>query len=617
MAEAAALGMVLMRSIIFSGALMSVRKPPPRTFEVGLVMAGAVSAGAYTAGVIDFLFEALDAWEQAKRAGSPGVPDHTVQVRAAAGSSAGGIISALTAMLPFTGHHPVRDLAAARSAAAPANAEKNVLYRCWVRDIDIHAMLRDADLGANPGMVASLLDGTGIAAIADDAIATVRNAIAEQTRPNAPNYFANPMQLFLCLTNMRGLPYVIRMVTDGGVRGHRVISHADYAHFAIHGTGAGAAEALHPGVVPVNWPGTQGLQTLDGWGRLRDAALATSAFPGGLPARPFANSPAFYQACPWARPAGAMEDEKCPVINPDVACVPDHPYEFWCVDGGLINNEPVEYVRVALAGGRNIRNARDARESDRAVLMIDPLPEDEGHSDPGKGEPPDVIGALVSIFSTLRRQARFKPQEVMLAMHEDVHSRFLIAPLREEKTAGQTNLASSGLSGFVGFFHEQLRMHDFQLGRRNCQKFLRDRFVVHVDNPIVAPWIETAKARGLDLSDYHPCTCLTRDGLAPDADFVQLIPLVGPAREPIKLRPWPKLARRDLDPLLALVERRTESIMPEIVRGLLKRIGIDDGYFINKIIGMVAGKVIRDKILAKTASAIVADLRDRDLLKSS
>lgn len=593
---------------------MTVRKPPPRTFEIGLVMAGAVSAGAYTAGVIDFLLEALEAWERAKGEGKSNVPDHAVQIRAAAGSSAGGIISALTAMLPFTGHHPVRDLASAPSAAAPVNAERNLLYRCWVRDIDIHAMLRGTDLADNSGSVASLLDGTGIATVADDAIATVRDAIAEGARPSPPPYFANPMQLFLCLTNMRGLPYVIEMVTAGAVRGHRVTSHADYAHFAVHGTGAGAAEAMTPGVVPVNWSGTQGVDAADGWGRLRDAALATSAFPGGLPARPFANSPAFYQARPWARPAGAAEDQTWPVINPDVATTPGHPYEFWCVDGGLINNEPVEYARVALAGGRNIHNARDARQSDRAVLMIDPLPEDEDRADPGKGEAPDVIGALVSMFSTLRRQARFKPQEVMLAMHEDVHSRFLIAPLRPEKTARQTNLASSGLSGFVGFFHEELRMHDFQLGRRNCQKFLRDRFVVHVENPIVAPWIENAKSRGQDLSDYHPRTRGAQGGLILDHDFVQLIPLIGQAREPIRTRPWPKLAERDLQPLLALVERRTGLIMPEIVRGLLKRIGIDDGRFINKFISLVAGKVIRDKILDTTASAIVADLKERELL---
>ena len=30
-------------------------------------MAGAISAGAYTAGVFDFLIEALDEWEKAKQ----------------------------------------------------------------------------------------------------------------------------------------------------------------------------------------------------------------------------------------------------------------------------------------------------------------------------------------------------------------------------------------------------------------------------------------------------------------------------------------------------------------------------------------------------------------------
>ena len=38
-----------------------------RAFELGLVMAGAISAGAYTAGVLDFLFEALDAYNEEKR----------------------------------------------------------------------------------------------------------------------------------------------------------------------------------------------------------------------------------------------------------------------------------------------------------------------------------------------------------------------------------------------------------------------------------------------------------------------------------------------------------------------------------------------------------------------
>ena len=48
------------------------------TFRIGLCMAGAVSAGAYTAGVMDYLLEALEEWE--KRKGQPGVPTHKVAI---------------------------------------------------------------------------------------------------------------------------------------------------------------------------------------------------------------------------------------------------------------------------------------------------------------------------------------------------------------------------------------------------------------------------------------------------------------------------------------------------------------------------------------------------------
>ena len=37
---------------------------PPPVFGIGLALAGAISAGAYTAGVIDFLMQALQAWEE-------------------------------------------------------------------------------------------------------------------------------------------------------------------------------------------------------------------------------------------------------------------------------------------------------------------------------------------------------------------------------------------------------------------------------------------------------------------------------------------------------------------------------------------------------------------------
>jgi len=55
-----------------------VQKPK---FEIGLVRAGAVSAGAYTAGVLDFLLQALDAWYRAAGDEFPDGNPHEVRSR--------------------------------------------------------------------------------------------------------------------------------------------------------------------------------------------------------------------------------------------------------------------------------------------------------------------------------------------------------------------------------------------------------------------------------------------------------------------------------------------------------------------------------------------------------
>jgi predicted acylesterase/phospholipase RssA len=65
------------------------------TFYVGLCLAGAVSAGAYTAGVMDYLIEALEAWE--KRRGEEDVPTHRVVIPVIGGSSAGGMTAIIAA----------------------------------------------------------------------------------------------------------------------------------------------------------------------------------------------------------------------------------------------------------------------------------------------------------------------------------------------------------------------------------------------------------------------------------------------------------------------------------------------------------------------------------------
>jgi hypothetical protein len=76
-------------------------------FQIGLTMSGAISAGAYTAGVLDFLVEALDAREDARNGSdSDTVPNHRVGVKVMSGASAGAITAAIAAIALVDGGGP-------------------------------------------------------------------------------------------------------------------------------------------------------------------------------------------------------------------------------------------------------------------------------------------------------------------------------------------------------------------------------------------------------------------------------------------------------------------------------------------------------------------------------
>ena len=100
-------------------------------YEIGLAMAGAISAGAYSAGVVDFLFQALHEWELAKRDDPGKMPNHSVCIRAAAGASAGSITAALAAVAVAGGLRPQK-VADVKDGEQPYQCVVPALYKAWV-----------------------------------------------------------------------------------------------------------------------------------------------------------------------------------------------------------------------------------------------------------------------------------------------------------------------------------------------------------------------------------------------------------------------------------------------------------------------------------------------------
>src|SRR5690606_35977013 len=139
--------------------------PATPVFELGLVMAGAVSAGAYTAGVADFLIEALDAWEAARAAGDPRAPAHRVRLSTISGASAGAMTAALVAGIIAGRPHVPLD----RADPGPATPD-NALFDSWVNRVDASGLLDTDDLADNDERLLSLLNGRVLDDIARDAV---------------------------------------------------------------------------------------------------------------------------------------------------------------------------------------------------------------------------------------------------------------------------------------------------------------------------------------------------------------------------------------------------------------------------------------------------------------
>ncbi len=549
------------------------------TFEIGLVMAGAVSAGAYTAGVLDFLLQALDTWQDARDAQLPDAPPHNVMIKALSGASAGGILAAMLGTLTNRDVQPAEPI-------RPPGRINNKLYECWVERLSLERLLQANDLTDKNAPLKSLLDVTLLDEIAD-------YVVADDGRYKYRPYFDKKLHLFLSVTNLRGVPYSIYFQGDSR-RGHELSLHADYMHFLL----SNAPEAEQDDALRLD-PYTRDTEA---WRMLRQAALASSAFPGGLAPRLLRRPLRHYNQRKWQIPlapdewanreARCYEDQEiAPHWPPSYVRDLEQEYQFLCVDGGLMNNEPLELARRALAGNRQ-RNPREGRLADCSVIMIDPFPDPVPFDVDYQAED-TIFSVLTAMFSSLKYQTRFKPEELKLAMREDVYSRFLISPSRRDSEGRprEPALACAALNAFGGFLSRDFRLHDFQLGRRNCQRFLGRHFLLPEDNPLFQRWPEAPREHYLHVN---------RRG----ERFLPIVPLMPTLRREIPEPEWPRLPPEILENLRRGFKFRGDAVVNRLLR--------DQGLW--RWLGLLVWKMgLRGRVINQLMTHVRDDLKRRGL----
>ena len=397
-------------------------------FRIGIAMAGAVSAGAYTAGVIDYLLEALKSWEEAKEknrtvlksygvhfddfasmkellgdsgyqraiadpAYDESVPMHEVVIDVLGGASAGGMTAAVTTLALFSGIDPVKKRV---GKGEPAN---NMIYEAWVNMNDknssstLKQMFSTVDLKNPKKWIPSLLNSEPIANIA-------RIAARVEEEPNGakpgfsldpPPYISKNLQVILTLCSLRGIPVDIDFETSGNGNGkdspdfHRMHIHKWTAHFGVSGE-EGMLNKKYPHIL--NFDPTSPINR----NALINCAIGTGAFPFGLKSvqvKPFEESDAHAIPSP---PGRYIEEHIKRMFDYDkkvtmVRVKPGDDFTSTVVDGGTINNEPFGEVQKVLESVNGNNGTEGAGDMDYyALLLIDPFP---------SYEKPDGFKALV------------------------------------------------------------------------------------------------------------------------------------------------------------------------------------------------------------------------------
>lgn len=447
-------------------------------------MAGAVSAGAYTAGVLDYLIETLQLWYEHKAKGRNDVPDYDVEIDIIAGTSAGGMTATMLVLALLSNKlKPVT-----RESITQNTVKDNLLYDLWVNMLDdeegstFQKLLATSDLDENSSLE-SLLNSTVLEKIA-------ARAFDQDFTYQLPAFVSKDIDLVMTVTNLDGLKFNLSFQGNNNAGGVQITTHDGFFRFRFPDAPTTRNEQ-NDQYYDIHLKGRQKRADID---ILTKATLSTGAFPVGF--KPVENQIAerYIKAYPkFIFDQATMTGEITPELPQQSKII-----NFTAIDGGAVNNEPYGLTKKLF--DLKHQDKKLVEKGRYAVLMIDPFPVLNQKANIADDSGSGIMEVASRIITVLRNQVLFNQNALSSAINESDENHFLIAPVRKEKTVRQkveNPLATSALEGFAGFFHKSFREHDFILGRQNCQTALRYYFVVDINDveQKLGPINEAAKQR--------------------------------------------------------------------------------------------------------------------------
>jgi len=551
-----------------------------KPFEIGLALPGTSSGGAYTAGVTDFILEALDEWQKIKDSNRSvhqdnydkwDVPWHDVLITGLSGSSGGGTTCAL--LLNLLG----RTITPVSAPPAQGTVIDNDLYNTWVEFIDLKRILDTSDLDKEK-KVGSLLN--------TDVILAKTGGILLKSRfgnKQLRSYISAHLKAIITVTNLRGIPYYLQ---TKGIGANQILykRHEDYLKFEL------SADNTHKYPDTYFIPYDTSLPAFNSsYNQLIAAGQATSALFPFFISQPVRQNDSMYRQRENAKDLGLPKGTD---------------YDFLSIDGAFIISNPFELLRKDMLSAGEAQNPRSGDKVERAVIIVAPLQTAvtvEKEYDTKKNGIADVIPLTMN---ATRNQGLFDAEDIELALDESIYSRFIIAPVRYDQATDKPAtpaITATLLANFSAFLSRDFRQHDYFLGRRNAQQFLRNHFAIPVEeikkNPLFSHLnIEQNQERfrrgGFVFTDES-------DGI----DYFNLIPLTGKAAEQLYNPAWPKgkFNQAEIDSQLS---KRTGRIIDVFIESLKPG-------FLLRVVRFFLLKSVKNR-----ASAFLHDLILRDLKKN-